>query len=73
METANNFEKLTNTFLVEDGEYFANQTDYFPGPGDEDDDEDEEDNSKGGDDDNPPLDDDVVHSPLTTETGGKPK
>jgi len=73
METANNFENLVDTFLVEDGEYFANQTDYFPGPGDDDEDEGGEDKSNEGDDDNPPLDDEVVHSPLTTETGGKPK
>ncbi len=50
----------------------------------EEDDEEEDDNeredddqggdkSKDSDNDNPPLDKDVVHSPLTTQPGGKPK
>ncbi|MEO8112663.1 MAG: hypothetical protein ABI594_21620 [Ginsengibacter sp.] len=45
----------------------------------EDDNNEKEDGDQGGDkttgsdDDNPPLDKDVVHSPLTTQPGGKPK
>ncbi len=30
------------------------------------------DKTKSSDDDNPPIDKDVVHSPLTTQPGGKP-
>ncbi len=47
-----------------------------------DDEEEEEDNNEkkdeggdkttGSDDDNPPIDKDVVHSPVTTQPGGKP-
>ena len=72
METSNyDFEDMAEMFI------FTSQGDYFPGPGDEDGGE-EEDNSgddddKGSNDDNPPLDNDVVHSPLTTDSGGKPK
>ncbi len=50
-----------------------------PGDGDDENEEvDENDNesgdaSQGSDDDNPPLDKDVVHSPVTPQTGGKPK
>ena len=79
--TANNFEGQTEGLIFEDAQsYFSMQTDYFPGPGDDDNNDDggdNEDNGKGNnsgaDDDNPPIDEDVVHSPLTTESGGKPK
>lgn len=51
--------------------------------GDDEDEEDEEDDntekedeggdkSENSDDDNPPLDKDVVHSPVTTQPGGRP-
>jgi hypothetical protein len=58
---------------------FSAQADYFPGPGNENDDDsdDNNDDDKSQDnnsgDDNPPLDEEVVHSPLTTQDGGKPK
>lgn len=50
------------------------------GPGDDDEEDDEKENeteeddnkSKGSDDDNPQLDKDVVHSPVTPQSGGKP-
>jgi len=75
METAiNNFENLVGELNP------TSQTDYFPGPGDENDDnENENDDNNSEDkgnntgDDNPPLDEEVVHSPLTTDPGGKPK
>lgn len=84
METTfNNFETVTDSILFEDQQSdFAIQT--FNSPGGEgedeesdDDNEDEsnagnEDQGKGSDEDNPPLDEDVVHSPLPTQTGGKP-
>jgi len=54
------------------------------GPGDEDEEEDEEENDddkgkssddkgKSSDDNDPPIDEEVVHSPLSPQTGGKPK
>jgi len=73
----NNFETLAYTMQAEEELYFAAETNYFPGPDDEDEGEDEDnsnaDETKDAGDDNPPLDDDVVHSPLTTQSGGKPK
>lgn len=49
-----------------------------PGPEDEDEEDtemeegfEEEETSNG--DDNPPLDEDIVHSPVPTQTGGRPK
>lgn len=75
--TFNNFETAFDSILFEDQQPdFATQTFSFPG-GDDDEEEDgnddAEDKSNGADDDNPPLDDDVVHSPLPTQPGGKPK
>lgn len=84
MENAsNNFaESIADAMLLED-QYsnFNMQVVNYAEPDDEDEDviEDEveeedtrEDRSRGSDDDNPPLDKDVVHSPLRTQTGGKP-
>ena len=79
--TFNNFESIADAIIFEDQQSdFAVQTLNFPGGEDEDDDDsdDEEQNngddkSNAADDDNPPLDDDVVHSPLPTQPGGKPK
>jgi hypothetical protein len=79
MKTANySVEDLVSATGIDEVEYFANQSAYFSARTDEednDDDEDEDDKDDGdeSDDDNPPLDEKVVHSPLTTETGGKPK
>lgn len=47
-------------------------------PGDDEEEEEqdqdqEEDKGQSGEDDNPPLDPDVVHSPVTTQSGGMPK
>ena len=74
---------VTDSMIFEDQQSdFATQTFSFPGgEGEDEDDDDEDDNdnsnddkdkSKASDDDNPPLDEDVVHSPLPTQTGGKP-
>lgn len=73
--TTNNFTNFADELST------ALQTNYFPGPGDENDDNENDDNddsnnddkSNNSGDDNPPLDEDVVHSPLTTDPGGKPK
>lgn len=76
--TFNNFESITDSFIIEDQQpVFAMQTLEFPGGDDEDggDDEEEADDSdktKVSDDDNPPIDEDVVHSPLPPQGGGKP-
>ncbi len=42
----------------------------FAGPGDEDE---EEESVEEPEDDNPPLDEDVVHSPVPTQSGGRPE
>lgn len=69
--TINNFESFD-----EEQSNFMMQTDYIPGPGDEnnddDDKNDDDDTGNAAGDDSPPLDDEVVHSPLTTQPG-KPK
>ncbi len=75
--TFNNFESATDAAIFEDQQSdYATQTPGFPGGEDEDggDEEqvDDKDKSKESDDDNPPLDEEVVHSPLTTQPGGKP-
>lgn len=77
-------ENLFDFFETETATMFANeQTEFFeqtfdvPGGGDDDDDEEEDNNnddkSNSTDSDNPPIDDEVVHSPLPTQTGGKPR
>ena len=86
METTfNNFESVTDSILFEDQQSnFATETFGFQGgEGDDDEEDGDEDESNAGDtgnedqdkwsdDNNPPLDDEVVHSPLPTQTGGKP-
>jgi hypothetical protein len=77
--TFNNFESIVDAITFDNQQSdFAVQTLNFPG-GEDDDDSDNEDKNNGddksnaADDDNPPLDGDVVHSPLPTQPGGKPK
>ena len=68
---------VTEATLLEDQQSdFNTHTFSSTGPGDEDDSEDkseEEGADEGNDDENPPLDSEIVHSPVTTQTGGKPK
>ena len=77
--TTNDFETVTDSMIFEDQQAYSN----FPG-GDEEDDDNESDDDDSGNapdddsgnapgDDNPPLDEGVVHSPLPTQTGGKPR
>ena len=71
--TFNNFDSTVDSILFEDQQTgFATQ-DFFPGGDDENGGGDNEDESATSDNDNPPLDEEVVHSPLTGQTGGKPK
>ena len=42
----------------------------FSGP---DDDEEEDGGEEEGQEDNPPLDEDIVHSPVPTQSGGRPE
>ncbi len=81
MEIASNiFAESVVEFTTSDAQHvhFNSQALNSQGPGDEDEEdneketEDDDNKSKGSDDDNPQLDKDVVHSPLTTQTGGKP-
>jgi hypothetical protein len=68
---------------IADGMYEIQQSNFdmlainSPGPEDEDendDDDKDDDKGKGSNDDNdPPLDEEVVHSPVTTQDGGRPK
>lgn len=62
---------------IADGIYASQQLNFsllanFPG-GDEDEDDEEENGGQSSDENDPPLDDGVVHSPVTPQTGGKPK
>jgi hypothetical protein len=79
-------ENINNDFAenIADAVFEIEQSNFYlpdinsPGPGDDDDEEGDDDadkdkdKSKSSNDDDPPLDEDVVHSPLTTQDGGKP-
>ncbi len=60
------------TQLSSNNEGFFYQSDYTPGPGEEDEPEEEPVDDEGGDD-SPPIDPNIVHSPVPPQTGGKPK
>lgn len=45
----------------------------FAGPDDEEETEEEEESSEGESEEEPALDPDIVHSPVTPQTGGKPE
>ena len=61
-------EQLVNTDTAADS-YFNGSF----GPGDEDEEEDGKEAAEQPNEDDPPLDEEVVHSPVTTQTGGLPK
>ena len=58
-----------DTFSTDQQINFAEQSFFTSGP----DDEDEEPAEEEEQDDNPPLDDEIVHSPVPTQSGGKPQ
>lgn len=69
-------EGFADAEISEDQFDFYLQNFYVPGPGDEEDDDEkdkDEDAANNPGNDDPPLDDEVVHSPLPTDPGGKPK
>ncbi len=62
---------LANSQVVnESSELFSSNK---PDEEDEEDAEESDDTSETEDQDDPPLDPEIVHSPVTTQTGGKPQ
>lgn len=59
------FENINSDFYL----YATNS----PDPEDEDEEEDEDDDNSTGSEDDPPIDEEVVHSPVPTKGGGRPK
>lgn len=86
MENSSNYsaEEMAYSTMLGNQES-GSDTQFFedPGPDDEDEEESEEEEAQqegeeaqeaeSSGDDNPPLDDDIVHSPVPTKTGGRPK
>jgi hypothetical protein len=70
--SSNNFEEnmTQNSLLDEQVPDSDLHAAHFDGPGDEDE---EEEGGEEMEDDNPPLDEDVVHSPVPTQSGGRPE
>ena len=69
--SSNNFAENSaeDTFSTDQQFDFIEQASFATGP----DDEDEEPAEEEEQDDNPPLDDEIVHSPVPTQSGGKPE
>ena len=60
---------VEDTFSTDQQFDFIEQASFASGPHDED----EEPAEEAEQDDNPPLDDEVVHSPVPTQSGGRPE
>ena len=70
----NSFDNLVDNIAFEEADFFSDVT-YAAGPGDEDEEKgepEEEENNEGNESENPPLDPTIVHSPVPTQSGGKP-
>lgn len=80
METGINFfSEDVADYVVSDDQYsdaypsFFNEANPKGDDDDEEEDNEEEDDDTTNSDDDPPLDENVVHSPVVTQPGGKPK
>ena len=62
---------VEDTFSTDQQFDFVEQTSFASGPDDEE--EEEEPAEEEEQDDNPPLDDEIVHSPVPTQSGGRPE